>query len=490
MNRTIFLFLLFTSINLLPACSMAQEQRMAGSGPEAKKEQSSEENTYDQLNLFGNVFERVRAQYVDEVSDKQLIEYAINGMLSSLDPHSAYLNADDFEDMREKTNGQFGGLGMEVTMEDGFVKVVSPIDDTPAFTAGIKAGDLISHLDGTSVLGLSLKDAVEIMRGEPGSEIELTIAREGETEPLYVPIVRDIIRIRPVKDNVFKDSVGYLRITTFNRNTTDDAENAVNEIKKRLGNRLAGFVIDLRNNPGGLLDQAIGVSDLFLDKGEIVSTRGRHKIDSKRDNAHSGDILEDYPIVVLVNGGSASSSEIVAGALQDHRRAIIMGTQTFGKGSVQTVIPLNGNSAMRLTTARYYTPSGSSIQAKGIEPDINVEISKVETLEYRRTREANLKGALDDGLKDEDESASSVNKRKNKDEKELSEAEKKELENTELLQKDYQLDRAVDMIRGLSMYNGKVMLSSKETQHDAANDNETNDGKETVGKKKVQGGNK
>lgn len=469
-NSYLFLFM-FLTLQLLPAYSSAQEQRMAGTQPE-DTHQTEKDDIYDHLNLFGNVFERVRSQYVDEVSDKELIEYAINGMLSSLDPHSAYLNSDDFAEMREQTRGEFGGLGMEVTMEDGFVKVVSPIDDTPAYIAGIKAGDLITHLDGTSVLGLSLREAVEIMRGKPGSKIELTIAREGETEPLYFPITRDIIRIRPVKDNVFKDSVGYVRITTFNRNTTDDARKAINEIKKKVGHNLAGFVIDLRNNPGGLLDQAIGVSDLFLDKGEIVSTRGRHKIDSKRDNAHAGDIAEDLPLVVLVNGGSASASEIVAGALQDHRRAIIMGTQTFGKGSVQTVIPLSGDGAMRLTTARYYTPSGRSIQAKGIEPDIEVEIAKVETLEYRRTREANLKGALDNGAND-NEVAAHIKK---EEEEKLSEEEKKELKNKELLEKDYQLNRAVDLIRGLSMYNGKVMMNTKETAND--NDQTTQSGED------------
>jgi carboxyl-terminal processing protease len=469
-NSYLFLFM-FLTLQLLPAYSSAQEQRMAGTQPE-DTHQTEKDDIYDHLNLFGNVFERVRSQYVDEVSDKELIEYAINGMLSSLDPHSAYLNSEDFAEMREQTRGEFGGLGMEVTMEDGFVKVVSPIDDTPAYIAGIKAGDLITHLDGTSVLGLSLREAVEIMRGKPGSKIELTIAREGETEPLYFPITRDIIRIRPVKDNVFKDSVGYVRITTFNRNTTDDARKAINEIKKKVGHNLAGFVIDLRNNPGGLLDQAIGVSDLFLDKGEIVSTRGRHKIDSKRDNAHAGDIAEDLPLVVLVNGGSASASEIVAGALQDHRRAIIMGTQTFGKGSVQTVIPLSGDGAMRLTTARYYTPSGRSIQAKGIEPDIEVEIAKVETLEYRRTREANLKGALDNGAND-NEVAAHIKK---EEEEKLSEEEKKEQENTEILEKDYQLNRAVDLIRGLSMYNGKVMMNTKETAND--NDQTTQSGED------------
>lgn len=476
MMRASLILTFILSIGLLPSCATAQEQRMAGSVQSVETE-PEEDDIYDHLNLFGNVFERVRAQYVDEVSDKELIEYAINGMLSSLDPHSAYLNVEDFKDMREQTKGEFGGLGMEVTMEEGFVKVVSPIDDTPAFVAGIKAGDLITHLDGTSVLGLTLKEAVEQMRGKPGSEIELTVAREGETEPLYFPIVRDVIRIRPVKDNTFKDTVGYVRITTFNRNTTNDVRKAVKEIKENLGSNLSGFVIDLRNNPGGLLDQAIGVADLFLDKGEIVSTRGRHKIDSKRDNAHSGDIVEDLPLVVLVNGGSASASEIVAGALKDHRRAIIMGTKTFGKGSVQTVIPLTGNGAMRLTTARYYTPSGTSIQAKGIEPDIEVELSKVEKLEYRRTREANLKGALDS----ENEESSRAKKLREEQEAKMTEEEKEAAKNKELLEKDYQLDRAVDLIRGLSMYNGKVMMTASVAANDNSETNSNEDSSEKTG---------
>lgn len=466
MQKNILLILLFVSMNILPSCVTAQEKRMAGTPP-AEKEQgkSEEEDVYEYLNLFGDVFERVRAQYVDEVSDKELIEKAINGMLSSLDPHSSYLNAEDFKEMRESTNGEFGGLGMEVTMEDGFVKVVSPIDDTPAFDAGIKAGDIITHLDGKVVLGLSLQEAVEIMRGKPGTDIELTIAREGEIEPIYMSITRAIIRIHPVKDNIFKDHVGYVRITTFNRNTTEDAEKAIKDIRKKLGPQLSGFVIDLRNNPGGLLDQAIGVADLFLDKGEIVSTRGRHRIDNKRDNAYPGDVAEGLPLVVLVNGGSASASEIVAGALQDHRRAIIMGTQTFGKGSVQTVIPLNATAAMRLTTARYYTPSGRSIQAKGITPDIEVEIAKVEKIDLRRTREADLQGALDNG----DSKKSSLLPKK-EDQETLTEEEKKAKDNEDLLGKDYQLSRAVDLIRGLSMYNGQVNLELPSSE-DAANDN-------------------
>ena len=380
-SRLLTLFLV--SLFIIPSCAMAQDDRINGSQPpEVESKKSSKEDIYRQLNLFGDVFERVRAHYVEEVDDQELIENAINGMLSSLDPHSSYLNEKDFADMREQTKGEFGGLGMEVTMEDGLVKVVSPIDDTPAFHAGIQAGDLITHLDGKPVIGLSLKEAVEIMRGKVGTSIELTVRREGEGELLYLDITRDMIRIRPVKDNIFRNHVGYVRLTTFNENTTDDTEEAIERIKEELGDQLVGFVIDLRNNPGGLLDQAIGVADLFLDRGEIVSTRGRHNIDTKRDNAHSGDIIEDLPIVVLINSGSASASEIVAGALQDHRRALVMGTKSFGKGSVQTVIPLHGHGAMRLTTARYYTPSGRSIQATGIEPDIALVKYKKITLIY------------------------------------------------------------------------------------------------------------
>jgi carboxyl-terminal processing protease len=453
-SRLLTFFL--TTLLVIPSCANAQDDRINGSQPAAvEKKKSSKDDIYRQLNLFGDVFERVRAHYVEEVDDQELIENAINGMLSSLDPHSSYLNEKDFADMREQTKGEFGGLGMEVTMEDGLVKVVSPIDDTPAYHAGIQAGDLITHLDGKPVIGLSLKEAVEIMRGKVGTSIELTVRREGEGELLYLDITRDMIRIRPVKDNIFKNHVGYVRLTTFNENTTDDTEDAIERIKEELGDQLVGFVIDLRNNPGGLLDQAIGVSDLFLDRGEIVSTRGRHNIDTKRDNAHSGDIIKDLPIVVLINSGSASASEIVAGALQDHRRALVMGTKSFGKGSVQTVIPLHGHGAMRLTTARYYTPSGRSIQATGIEPDIEVEIATVETLEYRKTREADLKGALENPgteltLSPEEEDAK----------KEADEKKTKAEENAELLRKDYQLNRAVDLIRGLSMYNGKVVTDS------------------------------
>src|SRR5215813_10893087 len=338
---------------------------------------SNSTETYKQLNLFGEVFERVRAEYVDDVSDDSLVESAINGMLTSLDPHSNYLNTKNFNDMKVQTRGEFGGLGIEVSMENGLVKVVSPIDDTPAARAGLKPGDLITHLDGDAVQGMSLPEAVEKMRGPVNSEIKLTIRREGK-EPFDVKLTRATIRIQSIRSHLEGDTIGYIRITTFNEQTDVGLNNAMKSLKTQAGNKLSGVILDLRNNPGGLLDQAVAVSDAFLEKGEIVSTRGRRSDDAQRYNARPGDIANGLPIVVLINGGSASASEIVAGALQDHRRAILLGTKSFGKGSVQTIIPLPGHGAMRLTTARYYTPSGRSIQAKGIDPDIVVEAAKIE----------------------------------------------------------------------------------------------------------------
>ena len=402
--------------------------------PHMSQAQSNNDDTYEQLKLFGDVFERVRASYVEEVTDKELIEAAINGMLSDLDPHSSYLNAESFQDMQVQTKGSFGGLGIEVTMENGFVKVVSPIDDTPAFKAGIQAGDFITHLDEEPVLGLTLSEAVDKMRGEVGSEIKLTIRREDE-EPFDITIVRDVIRIQSVRSRV-EGNVGYLRITTFNQQTAPGLEMAVAGIEEELGDELIGYVLDLRNNPGGLLDQAIAVSDAFLEKGEVVSTRGRTADDSSRFNAESGDLAGGLPIVVLINGGSASASEIVAGALQDHGRAIIMGTQSFGKGSVQTIIPLPGHGAMRLTTQRYYTPSGTSIQATGIVPDIEVRQARLEEVDTaQRRRESDLRGALDNG---------------NGQEPEDGEAEAENGEDRAL--EDYQLARALDLLRGLALY--------------------------------------
>jgi carboxyl-terminal processing protease len=338
--------------------------------PQTASTQDQSAETYKQVKLFGDVFERVRADYVEEVSDQELIEAAIRGMLASLDPHSSYLDPKSFQDMRVQTKGEFGGLGIEVTMENGLVKVVSPIDDTPAFRAGVQAGDLISHLDGEPVLGLTLAEAVEKMRGPVNTDLVITI-RRADREPFDVTITRDVITVQSVRSRV-EHEVGYLRVTAFNEQTSPGLEEAITQLYDESGGTLKGYVLDLRNNPGGLLDQAIAVSDAFLDHGEIVSTRGRQPDDAQRYNAREGDLANGLPIVVLINGGSASASEIVAGALQDHGRAIVMGTKSFGKGSVQTIIPLGANGALRLTTARYYTPSGRSIQAKGIDPDIEV----------------------------------------------------------------------------------------------------------------------
>lgn len=427
----------------------ADEDRTAGTQP---KDPNDYSDTYKQLDLFGDVFERVRAQYVEEVPDQDLIEKAINGMLSGLDPHSSYLDEEKFADMQVSTRGEFGGLGIEVTMENGVVKVVSPIDDTPAAIAGVQAGDYIVELDGEPVMGLSLSEAVDKMRGKVGEPIEILISREGAEGPIEMTIIRDIIKIRSVRHRV-EGNTGYLRITTFNQNAASGIRKAIQEINDELGNKLNGYVLDLRNNPGGLLDQAIAVSDIFLDKGEIVSTRGREEDDTKRDNATPGDLTNSLPIVVLINGGSASASEIVAGALQDHKRGIIMGEQSFGKGSVQTVMALPGHGAMRLTTARYYTPSGRSIQATGIEPDIIVELARIESLAYDRVKEADLKGALDSKKakdekkeKKEDEKKSEAANDNKDDAKKGDEEEKKD----EII--DYQLSRALDLLSGLSLY--------------------------------------
>ncbi|MBA5777041.1 S41 family peptidase [Stappia sp. F7233] len=362
-------------------------------------------DTYRQLNLFGDVFERVRSDYVETPDDAKLIESAINGMLSSLDPHSSYMSPKSFRDMQVQTRGEFGGLGIEVTMEDGLVKVVTPIDDTPAFRAGVRAGDLITHLDGEQVQGLTLNEAVEKMRGAVNTDIELTIRREGVAEPMKISITRDVIRIKSVRYRE-EDDVGYIRITQFNEQTFDGLKDGLETLSKKIGkDKLKGFILDLRNNPGGLLDQAIAVSDAFLDRGEIVSTRGRNADETQRYNARAGDLSSGAPVIILVNGGSASASEIVAGALQDHRRATVLGTRSFGKGSVQTIIPLGANGAIRLTTARYYTPSGTSIQAKGITPDIESLQELPEELKGKAetTGEAGLRGHLEseDGAENE-----------------------------------------------------------------------------------------
>ncbi len=360
-------------------------------------------DTYRQLNLFGDIFERVRSHYVEKPDDSKLVESAINGMLNGLDPHSSYMDTKSFRDMQVQTRGEFGGLGIEVTMEDGLVKVVAPIDDTPAAKAGVRAGDIITHLDDEAVQGLTLNQAVEKMRGPVNTKIRLKIMRKGNDAPIEIAIVRDTIRVRSVRMKVEGDDVGYIRITQFNEQTTDGLKKSITDITNQVpSDKLRGYVIDLRNNPGGLLDQAISVSDAFLERGEIVSTRGRDPEETQRFNARPGDLTKGKPVIVLINGGSASASEIVAGALQDHRRATLMGTRSFGKGSVQTIIPLgSGNGALRLTTARYFTPSGRSIQAKGISPDIEVLQDVPEEMKARATTETKGESSLRGHLKAE-----------------------------------------------------------------------------------------
>ncbi|MDO8288298.1 MAG: S41 family peptidase [Parvibaculum sp.] len=358
---------------------------------------ASDSETYRQLNLFGDVFERVRADYVEPTEDAKLVENAINGMLTSLDPHSSYMNPKSFRDMQVQTRGEFGGLGIEVTMENGVIKVVTPIDDTPASRAGLRPNDYITHIDDKQILGMTLSDAVDRMRGAADTPITLTVVRKGLDEPFDVKLTRAIITIKSVKFHREGD-IGYIRITSFNEQTSDLLEEAIGTLQKQIGaSRVKGYILDMRNNPGGLLDQAINVSGDFIEEGEIVSTRGRHPEDTQRHNARGGDLTKGKPVIVMVNGGSASASEIVAGALQDHRRAVILGTRSFGKGSVQTIIPLGADGALRLTTARYYTPSGHSIQAKGIEPDIIVEQTDPTSKAKKKmqiTGEAELPGHL------------------------------------------------------------------------------------------------
>src|SRR5213595_748829 len=368
-------------------------------------------DTYRQLSLFGDVFERVRADYVEKPEESKLIESAINGMLAGLDPHSSYMDAKSFRDMQVQTSGEFGGLGIEVTMEDGLIKVVTPIDETPAAKAGIMSNDIITHLDDEPVQGLTLNQAVEKMRGPENSKLKLKIMRKGQEKPIEVTIVRARIQVRSVRSHMEGDDVGFIRITQFNEQTTEGLKKAITDLSTQAGDKLKGYIIDLRNNPGGLLDQAISVSDAFLEKGEIVSTRGRNAEETQRFNARAGDLSKGKPLIVLINGGSASASEIVAGALQDHRRATVIGTRSFGKGSVQTIIPLgSGNGALRLTTARYFTPSGRSIQAKGITPDIEVEQDVPEELKERTdTRgESSLRGHLKGDSQEETGSQSYV----------------------------------------------------------------------------------
>ncbi len=400
----------------------------------AAKKDDENANTYELLNLFGEVMERAKLNYVEEVSDKKLIESAINGMLTSLDPHSSYLDAESFNYMNEQTKGKFGGLGIEVTMDNGLVKVVSPIDDTPAAKAGIKAGDYITHINGETVVGMSLNDAVSKMRGKVGEKVKLSIRRIN-SKPIELTIKRQEIKIQSVKSEIKDDSIAYIRISSFTEDVDDAVNKAITDAKKKLKNKLLGIVIDVRNNPGGLLDQAVDVSDLFLEKGEIVSTRSRNESDTVKFMANEGDVAKGLPIVVMINEGSASASEILAGALQDHHRAIILGERSFGKGSVQTVIPLRDYGAMRLTTARYYTPSGRSIQAKGIEPDIEVKPAKVEELE---SYALNISEAdLNNALKNDSDISTDSEKKNGKSKEDLA---------------DYQLVRALDLVKALALY--------------------------------------
>ena len=408
--------------------------------PLTTKAQSNNEETYRQLTLFGDVFQRVREDYVEEVSDQDLVEAAINGMLTSLDPHSAYLPDDNFQKMQVQTRGKFGGLGIEVTMQNGFVKVVSPIDDTPADKAGILPEDLIISVDGESIVGLTLNDAVEKLRGPIGSNVKVSVQR-AQDEPFEVNIIRDEIKIRSVRSRLY-ETIGYIRITTFSEQTSPGLQKAMDDLRAETAEGLTGLVLDLRNNPGGLLSEAIRVSDSFLEKGEIVSTRGRGKNDIQHAYARPGDISDGLPLVVLINSGSASASEIVAGALKDHRRAVVMGTRSFGKGSVQTITPMPGHGAMRLTTALYFTPSGVSIQAKGISPDIEVALARIEKLEGGLVREEDLRGALDNQEGGAEPTADNTASAEPKDPIEI----------------DYQLARAVDLLRGLSVFNA---LSAK-----------------------------
>lgn len=420
-------------LSILAVIALSLMLGMSNACAEKAAKSAEEADTYELLNLFGEVMERAKTSYVEEVDDKKLIESAINGMLVSLDPHSSYLDAQSYKYMNEQTKGKFGGLGIEVTMENGVVKIVSPIDDTPAAKAGLKPGDYITNIDGEQVIGMSLNDAVDKMRGKVGSKVKLTIRRVGE-KPFEVTLKREEVKIQSVKNDIKSGDVAYIRITSFSGDTDKMVEKAIKQAKKELKGNIKGVVLDVRNNPGGLLDQAVNISDLFLDKGEIVSTRSRNEEDTVRYTAKEGDITDGLPIVVMINDGSASASEILAGALQDHKRAIILGEKSFGKGSVQTVVPLGKYGAMRLTTARYYTPSGRSIQATGIIPDVEVHPAKVE--EYINNyglSEAEYRNALKNEATGEDKKTE--NNTKDED-----------------WRKDYQLSRAVDLVKALGIY--------------------------------------
>jgi carboxyl-terminal processing protease len=438
-------------------------------------EEAKTTDTYRMLELFGDVFERVRSDYVEQVSDEELIEAAVEGMLAHLDPHSTFLNKSKFRDMQVQTKGEFGGLGIEVTMEKGYVKVVSPIDETPASRAGIQAGDFITQLNSEPVQGLTLSEAVEKMRGPIKTKIVLTI-RRGSKAPFDVTLVRDRIRIQSVRSHA-EGKIGYVRITSFSEQTDKGLKKAIEKLKKEIGDDVAGYILDLRNNPGGLLDQAVTVSDSFLEQGEIVSTRGRKEETGQRFYATAGDLTDGKPLVVMINGGSASASEIVAGALKDHRRAILLGTRTFGKGSVQTIIPLGRSGAIKLTTQRYYTPSGHSIQAKGIEPDILVEQAKLEKVDAAgpRRSERDLRGALQNEEDDKkaaepkkdgeaakpgevkkDESAPKPDAGAKKDSP-TDAAPAEETAKKDAAPEDYQLARAIDLLRGIALYHGRMV---------------------------------
>jgi carboxyl-terminal processing protease len=412
---------------------------------------NTEENTdigtlpLDELRTFTEVFAKVKNDYVESIDDRTLIENAIRGMLKGLDPHSAYLDKESYKELQEGTSGEFGGLGLEVGMEDGFIKVISPIDDTPAEHSGIEAGDLIIKLDDKSVRGMSLNDAVDLMRGKPGSDIILTVVREGEEKPISITITRAIITVKSVRSKILEPGFAYVRVSNFQTHTAEDLRKSLEKLKEENENGLSGLILDLRNNPGGILNAAVGVSDLFLDSGLIVYTEGRIQDSKLKFNAKPSDILRNAPIIVLVNGGSASASEIVAGALQDHERAIIMGERTFGKGSVQTILPMNDEAALKLTTARYFTPSGRSIQASGIEPDIiieNIRVNREQNTDASQIKEADLSGHLDNGNKDNEIDDASKDKKKKK--------------GSSLAETDYQLYEALNVLKGLTIHMKKV----------------------------------
>ena len=399
----------------------------------ANKEDSQPQITTDYNHLFEKIIEITKDNYVEEIDDEKLFYAAYDGMLRELDPHSGFMNPDDYKEINIQTSGEFGGVGIEITMEKGLIKVISPLDDTPAYEAGIKAADYITMIDGEAVRNLNINQAVQKIRGPKGSSVELTIIRVGEEKPLVISVKRAAIKIKSVKSRIIQDNIAYARITSFSQNTTAHLEKKLQEMREEIGEDIKGVVLDLRNNPGGLLDQAVGVSELFLDGGVVVSTKGRNRNATEIFNAALGDIMSDTAIVVLINQGSASASEIVAGALQDHKRAVIIGTKSFGKGSVQTVIPLGNKLGMRLTTSRYYTPSGRSIQAQGIEPDIFVPQSKIEVSQRNYISEANLSGHLTDKSQDDDNAVS----------------DSKYIE--DLYQTDYQLARAVDLLSAIKV---------------------------------------